>query len=373
MSYHHTQHVPINAARIPAATTPQGRHFRVALVYKNIGKSSSGHIGLGVTAAYLSRYLQEKGIYAEAWGIGGYEDLKKRIAASHNDTPDLQPLTHVVISAPFLPSADVQDMAITNRSIHFAIASHSNIGFLSADSGAFRLCREYLHVQAEVPNFRLAGNSDRLAKWIKDVYECPCETLPNLYYLDGVNSNPNRPAFKGDTLRVGCFGALRPLKNTLSAGAAALQIARHLRVDLEFWISTKRVEGAPNFPASLREMFAGVHWAKIVENEWESWNRFRQTVRHMDLLMQPSYTESFNVVTADGIAAGMPSVVGPAISWAPPSWKANVDDPDSLAEVGTNLLFSPRAPLDGLNALTAHNEAGFRDWMRYLTETTPHR
>ena len=61
---------------------------------------------------------------------------------------------------------------------------------------------------------------------------------------------------------------------------------------------------------------------KLVENGWQSWPKFRQSVAHMHLLLQPSYTESFNMVTADGVAEGVPSVVSHAIDWAPEHWKA---------------------------------------------------
>jgi glycosyltransferase involved in cell wall biosynthesis len=42
----------------------------------------------------------------------------------------------------------------------------------------------------------------------------------------------------------------------------------------------------------------------------------------MNVLINCSYTESFNMVTADGIAEGIPSVVSDAICWAPAYWRA---------------------------------------------------
>jgi hypothetical protein len=173
-------------------------------------------------------------------------------------------------------------------------------------------------------------------------------------------------------LRIGCFGAQRPLKNTLSGGAAALEIAQTLRVDLEFWISGKRIEGPQGMNQSLFEMFAGIPWAKIVVNNWQEWPQFRQTARHMDLGIMPSFTETFNVVTADLAAEGVASVTGHAIDWVPPSWQSNVDDVGSIAQVGMALLRNPQAPADGLAALVAHNNTGLDAWLNYLTSTSPH-
>lgn len=370
MPHYPTDHVPGTFARVPGITTPKGDGYRVVLVYKNFKAAiGSAHIGLGVTAALTAKYLQAKGIFTDVWGITTLDGFKQRLEAEKHSRP--HPITHVVISAPWISAPELQTWAINNSPIQFACVSHSNVGFLAADPGAFNLIREYAHVEASTLNFQLAGNSQRLACWIKETYDHDCWTIPNLYYLDKANTDPrNRASFDGSKLRIGCFGASRPLKNILSAGAAALQIARTLRVDLEFWVSSGRDEGAN--VNSLVQMFSGVKWASLKMNPWEEWSKFRQTIRHMDLLMQPSYTESFNVVTADGAASGVPSVVGSAIDWAPQSWVAHVDDPGDIARVGLSLLFSRTAGMDGLNALTAYNDRSYQQWLTYLMDTTPH-
>lgn len=371
MPHHSPQHTPANFARVPATLTPLGRNFRVALVYKNFGHTPSSHIGLGVSALNTAKYLRAKGIYTDVWGVTHIQGLQDKITQSRNEPPNIQPVTHVVISAPWLGSEDLQDLAILNSSIEFAVASHSNVGFLTADPRAFQLIREYLDVETQTSNFHMAGNSDRLATWITNTYSDVCWTLPNLYYLDST-ANPNRPVYDGGTLRVGCFGAQRILKNILSAGAAALELASGLRVNLEFWISGKRIEGAPRTATSLEEMFNGLPWAKLIQQPWQRWPNFRQSARHMHLLMQPSFTETFNMVTADGVAEGVASVVGNAITWAPQSWVAKVDSVSDIAMVGRHLLYDAKAPIDGLNALTTHNESGFNDWLNYLVSTSPH-
>jgi hypothetical protein len=51
----------------------------------------------------------------------------------------------------------------------------------------------------------------------------------------------------------------------------------------------------------------------------------------MVLMMQPPYSGSFNIVTADGVAEGVASVVSDAIAWAPDGWKAETDDVREIA------------------------------------------
>jgi hypothetical protein len=86
----------------------------------------------------------------------------------------------------------------------------------------------------------------------------------------------------------------------------------------------------------------------------------------MDLLIQPSFTESFNLVTADGVAEGVASVVSTAIEWAPSEWMANSDDAGHIARVGTMLLFDPYAVRAGKRALTLSVEMGTQHWISFL-------
>ena len=348
------------------------RPYRVALVYKNFKAAvGSNHIGLGVTALNTAKYLRAKGIYTDVWGVTDLNGLKAKLKESETTPPNIHPVTHVVISAPWLASADLQDIAIMNPHITFACASHSNISFLAADPNAFRLVCEYINVERSTPNFHLAGNSARLADCVSAIYAAPCWTIPNLYMIDG-SVNPHRAEFVGGTIRIGCFGAMRILKNILTAGAAALMIASTLRVNLEFYISTGRNEGAQGTLPALQQMFANLPYARIVENNWQEWSSFRQTVRHMHLMLQPSFTETFNVVTADGIAEGVPSVVSTAIDWVPEDWKADSDDAADIALVGRRLLKDASTATDGLNALTAYNTSAFQEWLKFLTDTSPH-
>jgi glycosyltransferase involved in cell wall biosynthesis len=86
----------------------------------------------------------------------------------------------------------------------------------------------------------------------------------------------------------------------------------------------------------------------------------------MNLLLQPSFTESFNGVTADGIAEGVPSVVGPAIDWVPGNWIVNPDDAVEVAEAGMRLLGDRGAARAGYEALSAHNRDAIASWRRFL-------
>jgi hypothetical protein len=178
-------------------------------------------------------------------------------------------------------------------------------------------------------------------------------------------------------LCLGIFGATRVQKNIMSAAAAALVIARHMAASrTEIWVSSNREEGGQGVMASVKEMLAQLDRIRLVEAGWHGWREFRQLVGRMHLLLQPSYTESFNMVTADGIAEGVPSVVSSAIDWVPKYWQACADTVLDIARVGRHLLRDPHAGADGYRALQAYNRAGLAAWRAYLTnalapENTP--
>lgn len=331
--------------------------MQLALAYKNFAANRAvSHIGLGVTALNTAQTFRAAGVHADVWPIVNAADLSSRLHTS--------PVSHVVISAPWIQTADLARLCADFPETQFAVNCHSNLGFLQADPSAMRLVREGLDLSRCNWNFHVAGNCHRLTRWVPAAYASPCLTLPNLYYLPA--KAPKRELYKAGTLRIGAFGATRALKNLLTAAGAAIEIANARRADLEFWISAGRNEGAGPVLDAVRQMMQGLPHVRLVENGWQTWPQFRQTVRHMHLLLQPSYTESFNVVTADGVAEGVPSVVSSAIDWAPDNWKADVDDAGDIARVGLRLLSSRWAPGRGFAALEKHNRGAMVDWKEFL-------
>jgi hypothetical protein len=340
---------------------------RVAMVYKNFALNRNvSHVGLGVSALQNQRALRAAGYMAEVRALGSGTELRQ-LLEEDRATATLAhhvPISHVVVSAPWIATEELAGMAHRHPDVEFAVLSHSNVGFLQADPRAIALLRQGADLGRALPNFHIGANSASLRNWWRAAYQTPMVLLPNMYPFEAVR---NKPAWNGGTLRIGCFCAIRPYKNVLTAAAAALEVGVRLRAsDLEFWISGGRTEGGGTIAEAIHQMFVNVPRAKVVANHWESWPRFLDTVGSMDLLMQPSYTETFNVVTADGIARGVPSVVSEAIRWAPKNWRAATDEARDLADRAVALLHDPGAVEQGVEALIANNEAALREWSTFL-------
>lgn len=331
----------------------------VILAYKNFRANRNiSHIGLGVAAINTAKVLQRAGIPTEVWPVVSAADLRQRLQKT--------PSNQVIISAPWIPTLDMHTLSSDFPQTQFAVTCHSNVGFLQADRNGVKLVRELMDLEMATSNVHLAGNSKRFCQWITQAFGVPCTYLPNLYYLQACAPRPRQP-FTGGTLRIGAFGATRPLKNLMSAAGAALEIARGVSAPLEFWISAGRSEGGGDgVLAAVSEMLTGLPHVSLKLNGWQTWPEFRKTVANMHMLLQPSYTESFNMVTADGVAEGLASVVSSAIDWAPEDWKADVDDVPQIARVGRKLLSDTHAAQEGFHALQSYVSDGLRSYQQYF-------
>jgi hypothetical protein len=347
----------------PHSVSPSIETARAILAYRTVDGSSPSHVGLGVTAACTAKTLRAAGIWAEAWGCTDAENLRARLeraCAIAIERDQLQP-THVIIHAPWVATCALAAMARDFPDVTFVVVSHSNFGFLAADAHAVQLLREAVELQHSLHNVRVAGNSEKFVRAASVIWDTAVRQLPNLYDLSEPMP-PARPAWNGQSLRLGLFGECRILKNGLTAAAAAASLAATLRVPTELYVSEAN--------AAMRELCEQVPSLTLVATGWMPWAKFRQQVGNMHLLLQPSFTESFNCVTADGVHQGVPSVVSTAIDWAPSRWQADADDAEDLVRVAQYLLKTPQALDDGRKALLGYVAEGLQTWRGFLAPTS---
>jgi glycosyltransferase involved in cell wall biosynthesis len=331
--------------------------IKVGLAYKNFAAHAGiSHTGLGVSAQKNAEYLEARGYDTIVIPCKHNVDLVEAIRQHH--------LTHVVIAAPWLSALDVDTMVRHFKHVKFAINSHSNIGFLQADPSALRLFRQYALISKEVDNLQVGGNSFIFANWFSIVYGTSRLLLPNMYEVH----EAKRHRDCGEVLKIGTFGAIRPQKNVMTSAAAAVLLSRVLGKSVEFHVSTGREDGGGGVILdAIRQMMIHLPGVELIERHWSDWKEFKRIVRDMDVLFQMSYTESFNMVTADGIVEGVPSVTSDAITWVPNDWVADADDVSSVAQHAIKLLeHREREIHKGQQALREHNERAFEHWKDFL-------
>ena len=98
-----------------------------------------------------------------------------------------------------------------------------------------------------------------------------------------------------NVLNIGCFGAIRPLKNQLYQAVAAIEFANSINKKLHFHVNIARVEnnGDPVLK-NLRNLFINNPKHKLVEHSWLTHEDFINLVRKMDIGLQVSFTETFS-------------------------------------------------------------------------------
>ncbi len=338
--------------------------IHVALVFKDFAAwLRTSCVGLNVAGYTTAKFLEENGVDVTVFPVRHNIDLVNAIDKYHQ-THDHR-LTHVIISAPWLSAYDVKNLIENFSDIKFVILSHSNVGFLQADPWGVELLRKYIELSMTHSNISVGGNSSRFTHWLSIAYGGDAVLLPNLYPIDEFVRM--KPIWDGHSpLKIGAFGAARPEKNLMTAAAAAILIQRKLGVDVELHMSSGGENDKNNVTNAIEQMYKDLDGNTLVQHNWSYWDVFIKLISQMDLLLQPSYTESFNMVTADGISVGVPTVVSSAIHWAPRKWMAEVDSPEDIAEVGITLLTNRRRRNLGIDALMDHNKRSLALWMGYL-------
>jgi hypothetical protein len=334
--------------------------IHLALVFKDFAAwCRSSCVGLNVAGFATAKVLRDAGIDVHVFPVRHNVDIVTAI--DHYNETHHEQITHCVISAPWLSVYDLEALVKNFTGTKFAILSHSNVGFLQADPEGVRLLRAYHELSKNYSNLHVGGNCNRFTDWMMGSYGGEIVHLPNLYPVGKCKVKTHT----GVPIRIGAFGALRPYKNFMTAAGAATVIQRRLGLPVEFHMSGGGEEIGNCISNAINQVFENTG-VTLIKHDWQYWDDFVELVGRMDLLLQPSFTESFNMVTADGIHAGVPSVVGPAISWAPDDWKADPDNALDIASVGLGLLKNPNSNVRGFKALRRHNARAIEQWLAFL-------
>jgi len=330
---------------------------KVLSVYRKTGSDVS--IGLGVNAQLSAAALCESGITCQAIAVASMEELAQRLSTE-------DPAEAVVLEGLWCNVDKLAGLAAENYRTTFIVRCHSQIAFLQIEPEGIGKMREIAASPHE--NLRLAGNSRRFTDWATQAWKRPCLYLPNLYKL------PERSKWKprSDVVRLASFGAMRIQKHHSVAAAAAVLVAKRLGRPVEFYVNEdNRTPGGPSPLRAVENIVAGQELVTLQKVKWQAADDFRKLIATIDVCFQLSASETFNIVTADAAAAGVPSVVGPAIDWVPRDWVASIDDPAEAAEAAWRLLNDDTAGERGRAALEAYCVAAMEQWREVLPPSPP--
>jgi hypothetical protein len=159
-------------------------------------------------------------------------------------------------------------------------------------------------------------------------------------------------------LNIGCFGAIRPLKNHAVQAAAAILVANNLKIPLNFHINDNRIEGAPSgMLKALQALFNKFPEHRLISHPWMHNDDFLNLISTMDLNMQVSLSETFNLVCADSVSRLVPVLASSELPWLPEEFTIkNANNVNDIEVKLRKMLQSNRKGLVVAEQLTKLND-----------------
>ena len=263
--------------------------------------------GLINSANFLANFLNKKGIDSKVATVVDSNTIDKEV---YN-----YKATHVIIHALFVPTYKLEELIKKYNDINRQILIHSKISFLANEGIAIEWLKKYDNLAINYKNLGIAANNIQTVNALNLILNNKVLYLPNVYYHD--IKLDNKPTKNENEFWVGCFGAVRPLKNHLIQAIAAMVYSDKEGKKLKFFINSSRIEqkGEPVYK-NLKALFEGTKH-ELVEVPWLNHKDFLNIVNQMDLGMQLSFTETFNIVAADLVYCKVPLIASKEINWLP--------------------------------------------------------
>lgn len=323
--------------------------------------------GLYNSARLVAEMLEDAGIPTKLVHVRDGNDIHREVVAFN--------ATDVVIEAFWCPPYKFDDMKKAVPKVRFIVRNHSDMPFLAGEGIAVEWSFAYLTKSNVVlaPNsLKMLHDMRALARlrhpeWSHSELERRIPYLPNYYPVDDCDA----PILDDEAhIEVGCFGAIRPLKNQLSQAVAAIMFADRIKRRLRFNINGQRIEmnGGP-IRKSLDALFDGQPNAELICHDWLDHEAFKSLIANMDVVSCVSFSETFCIVAADAASQSVPLVTSEQIPWASASSRA---DPNSTEDIADKMFhawtrrwatrfFDPNR--EGLKHYSARSK---RIWLNYL-------
>jgi hypothetical protein len=330
------------------------KNIRVLFICK---KRSTYGISYGLlnSCRFLVNALIDMGCEAKVAEVTDNNDIDYEV---HHYKP-----SHVFIEALWVVPSKFEELLPLYPKIKWYVRLHSNVPFISSEGMAIEWMIRYFAIGVKYPQFKVSPNSEEMCNDLASIYGVRTVYAPNIYQpfrleepFHSMNPALDHEPCRHDSLDIGCFGAIRPLKNQLIQAMASITFANKIGKQLTFHINSTRIEqhGQPIL-RNLEALFATTRH-RLAVHDWLPWSEFIQLVRTMDLGLQVSFSETFDIVAADFVFADVPIVGSKEIPWMSPLFQANCTNMDNIV---SHLEFAWQGKKFGLHSA---NRSGLRDW-----------
>jgi hypothetical protein len=257
--------------------------------------------GLSNSANFVCNMLNKNGIKADLVEVIDNNCIDK-VVTEHKPS-------HVIIEALWVVPEKFNELSKLHPNVKWIVRIHSNSTFIANEGIAMKWIKEC----SKLDNVFIAANCEKFDTELSSIIDNDkILYLPNYYEF---TQNKEYKRNNNVVINIGCFGAIRPMKNQLIQVMAAIKFANRNDLILHFHMNSDRKEqGGENVYKNISALFDDTRH-QIVWHNWQERNEFLELVEKMDICMQVSLTETFNIVAADAVNKNIPIVVSTEIDW----------------------------------------------------------
>lgn len=335
----------------------------------NVDKHIGVTTGLYNSASFMDQMLTDAGIESNM-EIAVDNNCIDRLVTKHSPT-------HIIIEALWVVPTKFAVLNSLHKNVTWIIRLHSEMPFLAGEGMSMDWIGDYVGYK----NILIGVNAPRMLSevrfylqhkfdWTDEETERRVIYMPNYYPTDFKTKSYDISG--KDHIDIGCFGAVRPLKNHLLQAFAALKLAERLDKKLYFHINSGRLEmkGEPVLH-NLRALFQHLNdkGHQLIAHGWTHRDEFLKIVEQMDIGMQCSFSETFNIVGADFVSQGIPFLGSNEIPWSSTLYNA---DPASSEDIFNKLMSTHNNPVKNVEQqqglLTKYVGQTQRLWVDYFKD-----
>jgi len=335
-----------------------------AITHSHIGLST----GLYNSASFMNNMLQANGVESNL-EIAIDNNCIDRLVNKHKPT-------HVIIEALWVVPQKFVILQKLHPKVKWIIRIHSEMPFMAGEGMAMDWIGDY----SGFKNILIGVNAPRMMRevslylkhrndWTDSKTAEKIIYLPNFYPQEYKTKKLDKTS---NIINISCFGAVRPLKNHLLQAFAAIDFANQIGKKLRFHVNAGRIEmqGGPVI-ANLKGLFQQIHGQghELINHQWRPRDQFLELCAQMDIGLQVSFSETFNIVGADLISQGVPLIgTEEDIPWAVSKFCA---DPTNSADIVDKLHLSYNWPQINVRtqqwSLTQYTNKTARIWTKYFS------
>lgn len=270
--------------------------------------TASAENGVSLSTYLIVNALRENHVKCSIAAVAAPDEIS-HVVDIHN--PKI-----VVIETLWVDPKYFTDLVTQYPDITWIVREHSDSSFRVYEENAFAWILEYMKLGVEVMCNSIKSVSDVIG-----MAEAAGINSDLVSYGPNIYPAPRKESLKvdrrqGNTVNIGCFGAVRPMKNHITQALAAAIFSNACDVHVNFHINGYDIPGYVDpILNNLRNMFAQFPKCTLIEHGWMSHSDFLGVLDNIDICSQVSFTETFNIVAADAMSRGVPLVTSSEVPW----------------------------------------------------------